>query len=180
MGCSDLSPIELNISQGNMTLVSTGADNPSVSGTSDAVEDTMDSGGDSSDGNRSDSLTNDDLSTGDPPAIDKTPESGSVTESITQWNGFKIVGDNLDKTVKPQYMRINPQTKSLNYFSCFDVKDRIDLSSLSSFSLVVNFDTPVEDMLPSCQDRFRVLNTLAVLVSRILVCQFSSFTLEKL
>ena len=29
------------------------------------------------------------------------------------WNGFKIVGDNVDKNVKPRYMRLNRQTCSL-------------------------------------------------------------------
>ena len=40
---------------------------------------------------------------------------------------FKIIGDNLDKNVKPRDMRIDFQTRSLHYFHACAVQDRIDL-----------------------------------------------------
>ena len=63
-----------------------------------------------------------------------TKESPAVKEDtssspVSSWNGFKLVGDNLDKTVKPHYIRMNRQNHSLNYFHAFAVKDRIDLRS---------------------------------------------------
>ena len=79
------------------------------------------------------------------------------------------MGDNLDKTVKPRYMRINNQARSLNYFNSFAVKDRIDLSSLSSFKPVIDDDVNVQDLLPSSEIHSEVLKNFAVLVSRILV-----------
>ena len=45
--------------------------------------------------------------------------------------GYKIVIDNIDKAVKPRYMRIDSQKKSLHYVQIYNVKDRIDFSSLS-------------------------------------------------
>ena len=32
-----------------------------------------------------------------------------------EWTGFKIVGDNIDKTVHPRHMRSDRQTISLHY-----------------------------------------------------------------
>ncbi len=44
---------------------------------------------------------------------------------------FKLVGDNIDKEVKPRDMRSDHQTKSLHYFHSYAVLDRIDLSGVS-------------------------------------------------
>ena len=54
--------------------------------------------------------------------------------------GFKIVGDNLDSMVKPQYMRKINQNKSLHFFNSIAVNDCIDFSSLS--------DEVISDALP--------------------------------
>ena len=60
------------------------------------------------------------------------------------WKGFKIVGDNLDKTVRPRRQRFDERTKSLHYFNTMAILDRVDMSrfsdersafSRSSFSL---------------------------------------------
>ena len=40
--------------------------------------------------------------------------------------GVKIVGDNVDKTVKTCFMHIDRQGKSLHYFHCFATQDRFD------------------------------------------------------
>jgi len=39
------------------------------------------------------------------------------------WNGFKIVGDNIDKNVRPSFQRAQHQTKSLHYFNSYAVRD---------------------------------------------------------
>lgn len=44
---------------------------------------------------------------------------------------YKLVGDNIDKDVKPQNMTCAHQTRSLHYFHTYAVKDHIDLSHLS-------------------------------------------------
>lgn len=56
--------------------------------------------------------------------------SHRVIQPHSQWSGFKIVGDNLDKTVKPRHMRSDHQNVSLHYFHSIAVKDRIDFSNL--------------------------------------------------
>ena len=37
---------------------------------------------------------------------------------------FKLVGDNLDKSVRPRDMRLDNQTQSLHYFHMYGVRDR--------------------------------------------------------
>lgn len=56
-----------------------------------------------------------------------------------KWKGFKICGDNIDKTVKPRNMTINNQSLSFNYFNSYAVLDRIDMSSLSGKIIISNF-----------------------------------------
>ncbi len=50
------------------------------------------------------------------------------TLSCTRLPTFKIVGDNIDKTIRPREMRSDHQTRSLHYFHSYAVRDRIDIS----------------------------------------------------
>ena len=43
---------------------------------------------------------------------------------------YKLIGDNIDKTVKPRDMRIGSQTQSLHYFHTYAHKNRIDVSHM--------------------------------------------------
>ena len=58
-----------------------------------------------------------------------------------EWTGFKIVGDNIDKTAKPRHVRFDRQTKSLHYFHAYAVKDRVNFANESD-SPPVPPDTP--------------------------------------
>ena len=49
----------------------------------------------------------------------------------SQWFGYKVVGDNVDKKVKPRHMRSDNQSKDLHYFHLYAAKDRIDFSEAS-------------------------------------------------
>ena len=50
---------------------------------------------------------------------------------MQRWQGFKIVGDNIDKNINSSFERINSSTLSLHYYHSFAVLDRIDLSGVS-------------------------------------------------
>ena len=52
-------------------------------------------------------------------------------KSTEAYPTFKIVGDNLDKYVKPRDMRIDAQASTLHYFHMYAVRDRLDTSQLS-------------------------------------------------
>lgn len=67
--------------------------------------------------------------------------SGVVCEAGDQlpvepspWTGFKMLGDNVDKNVRPSYQRSDRQTESLHYFHVLAVSDRIDFPSLSDIA----------------------------------------------
>lgn len=66
-----------------------------------------------------------------------TPKTATPTASNTEaqnvpiWQGFKLVGDNLDKTVRRRHQTHDAQTVSMHYFHYYGIMDRIDLSKLS-------------------------------------------------
>ena len=62
------------------------------------------------------------------------------TSSPSRWYGFKAVGDNIDKNVRPSFSRLDKNTKSLHCFHHYAVLDRINLSSFSD----VTPNTPVD------------------------------------
>lgn len=83
---------------------------------------------------------------------------------------FKIVGDNIDKHVKPRDMRLDHQSQSLHYFHAYAVRDRIDLSSFSNDNpdqaRLCNAD--VEELLPSCDDKKDILDNFCILIAHCL------------
>ena len=82
---------------------------------------------------------------------------------------YLLVGDNIDKTMKPRNMTGEHQTRSLHYFHVYALRDRIDLSDFSS-----EVPTPdiskmnMEDLLPSTDDHLMLHENMAILMGRIL------------
>jgi len=78
--------------------------------------------------------------------------------------GFVIVGDNIDKNVRPSFQREDRKTLSLHYFHSYAVKSRVNITSLS--------DTPASNILstdkilPSAMDFQALIRDFQVLVSR--------------
>lgn len=86
-------------------------------------------------------------------------------ERSSEWNGFKIVGDNIDKNIRPSFQRINRQTVSLHYFHSCAVGDRVNLASLSDIAPCdVSLDPT--SILPNTTDLDAVKKEFQVLVSR--------------
>ena len=70
------------------------------------------------------------------PAAPVTPSTtqestGQRDKKSSTKHGVKIVGDNIDKNVRPRHQTMEKQTQSLHYFNCFACLDRVDLSGLS-------------------------------------------------
>ena len=59
-------------------------------------------------------------------------QSTGLTSLPSKWSVFKIVGDNVDKNVKPRFMHIHSQTRSLHYFHAYAVKDHLNLMGVSN------------------------------------------------
>lgn len=45
--------------------------------------------------------------------------------------GFKIIGDNIDKNVKPRNYRSNKQVRSLHYYHSYALRDRVSIAEVS-------------------------------------------------
>ena len=56
-------------------------------------------------------------------------KDGSANE---YWFGYKFVGDNVDKNIRPSYQRMeHHRGQSLHYFHGYALRDRVDLSNYS-------------------------------------------------
>ena len=51
--------------------------------------------------------------------------------SSTNWSGFKVVGDNVDKNFHPSFQRYDNKTHSMHAFHIYVVQDHIDFSTYS-------------------------------------------------
>eukprot|EP00731_Ephydatia_muelleri_P025731 Em0017g814a len=103
-------------------------------------------------------------------AEQNSPQDGSPVLDCGEWNGFKLIGDNIDKNIKPRDMRINNQTKSLHYFHAFAVKDRINFSDITNNAeLVFPDDIDYSVFYPNDDDDAQLVSNFQTLVTRIFV-----------
>ena len=94
--------------------------------------------------------------------------------------GYKIVGDNIDGTINPRYMRSNRQTESWHYYHSFAVQDRIDFTGLSDQQpekpTAASIDDIMNKILPStCTDDDDALKiNFKTYIGRVLItnCKF--------
>lgn len=82
--------------------------------------------------------------------------------------------------MNPRHKRLDNKTKSMHFFHCFAVRDRIDLSGASEdpnpFIDKEISELPVTDLLPSVSDDIALLSNISVLIGRILVKELSYFS----
>ena len=82
---------------------------------------------------------------------------------------FKIVGDNVDKYVKPRDMREDNQAKSLHYFHVHALQDRLDLSTLSDELPSPDLSSvQIESILPTPEDQVAMEEHFRFLIVRVL------------
>ena len=96
---------------------------------------------------------------------DISAETIDVQAVSQEWCGFKLVGDNIDKNIRPSFQRSNSQTKSLHYFHSFAIKDRVNLQSLSDIT-PTNPNIDYSKLLPSAADITQFKNDAEILVAR--------------
>lgn len=117
---------------------------------------------------------------------DPTTPSTSVRDHLIQQHSgdqptistskfYKLVFDNIDKTVKPRDMRSNVQTKSLHYVHMYSVKNRIDFSALSQVPRSLNIDDSLYSILPNEADYNSLKQNFATLVARTIHEHISFF-----
>ena len=106
-------------------------------------------------------------------ALATDPANHGSTSS--QWFGYKVVGDNVDKKVKPRHMRSDNQSKDLHYFHLYAAKDRIDFSEASEEPPSLNPDAILSELLPTADDIKDITSNFGVLISRKLIQYFPYF-----
>ena len=96
---------------------------------------------------------------------------GSAIPMPNSLKTYKIIGDNLDKNVKPSArdMRSDHQTRSLHYYHAYAVRDRIDLTNFEDSPSLPNLkDIDVQEILPSATDKNEIHSNFSFLVARVL------------
>ncbi|KAL5489195.1 hypothetical protein EMCRGX_G018261 [Ephydatia muelleri] len=85
---------------------------------------------------------------------------------------YHLRGDNLDKGIKQQYMRIDSEKPaSIHYFHSFAVADRIDFSNLSEQLILTeqrDAELVAKSLLPTPEDDMAFRTNICILMSRIL------------
>lgn len=108
-----------------------------------------------------------------------TEEHSTQSEETShEWQGFKIIGDNIDRTVRPQHQTSDSPTQSLHYFNSYAVQDCI-VSSYSDTTPTINLETVSMDSLLPTEDDLRELQLcFAIHNARVLtrhLCSLSAF-----
>lgn len=89
---------------------------------------------------------------------------------------YKLVGDNIDKSVKTRYMRLEGgRNQSLHYFHCFAVLNRIDFTEFPDVQPQLCLNSPdilASTLLPSAEDDQTLRSLFMTHVSRILCTHF--------
>ena len=102
-----------------------------------------------------------------------------TSSSLSLVFGYKIVGDNIDKNVRPRYTRQHSKTLSMHCYHSYAVRDRVNISGLSdevpNLQRVPLLSVPVTDILPSQTDEISIKHNFAILVSRQLVEHMKHF-----
>ena len=92
------------------------------------------------------------------------------SDQVVPWCGFKCVGDNIDKNVKPRYMRTDRRTSSLHFFNAYAVLDRIDCSKLACSKVPSSgMRLDINKILPNDEDWYQLIQNCTILLSRVLV-----------
>lgn len=109
-----------------------------------------------------------------------SPDQRNVSPiSTTPPKHYKVVFDNLDRTLKPRDMRIDAQNKSIHHVQIYSVRSRIDYLSLSQVPKCNSGEINLFDILPSENDYTKLKENFNTLIARILVKNmpfFNDFT----
>ena len=112
------------------------------------------------------------------PETDTTESDDNIASSSSQIKlpTFKVVGDNVDKSVRPCEETSESHLQSLHYFHSYAVLDRCDMSSFNDNPSLCNTDeADVSVILPSDDDCTSLRGNVTILMSRVLRKHFTFF-----
>ena len=96
------------------------------------------------------------------------------TSRQSNWCGFKIVGDNIDKNVRPRHETLERRSRSLHYFHSYAILDRVDLTGYTDEVQCSDgsaIDMEFESLIPNIDDSECIVENFAILASRV-VCKY--------
>ena len=88
---------------------------------------------------------------------------------------YKIVGDNLDKYVRPRHERTDRHSSSLHYFHSFAVKDRCDMSNIPDNLCPDLTSFSIDDILPTTADYNTLVENYTIIAARVIPKHIPSF-----
>lgn len=101
--------------------------------------------------------------------LDQLEGFTAVPTRILTYPTMKIVGDNIDKYVKPREMREDVQASMLHYFNLYAVRDRVDASTLEDApSLPDPSRIDLDKLFPSPEEHKAIHKNFQHLVARVL------------
>lgn len=90
------------------------------------------------------------------------------TLSIMKIPTFKIIGDNVDKGIKPRHETIDCHSRSLHYFHSCAVMDRVDMSAFDDNNGLPHIgEINIKELLPNEDDHASLVSTTTVLMMRV-------------
>ena len=91
----------------------------------------------------------------------------SLTPKRSLWSGYKFVGDNIDKNVKPRFQRHEIRGQSFHFFHGFAVQDKnkVDFSECSDRPPVQSVQE-ANVLLPSQTDIKLIKEELSIPIAR--------------
>ena len=110
-----------------------------------------------------------------PPEVDPPASQDETDTSSAEWYGMKFVADNIDKTVKSRYMRVDRRNTSMHYVHMYAVRDRVNLTHSSEVPPSVPNVPNLDDLLPSQIDDSALSTLFAAHIARILTTYMPFF-----
>jgi hypothetical protein len=109
------------------------------------------------------------------PPYQQEAEEPAATDVPEDWMGYVIVGDNIDKNIRPSFQRMDHTTISLHHFTGFASKDRINMTECHH--LPGNSFLDVTSLLPSKDDIAHMEDEFSILISRYnIICMHANLT----
>ena len=95
----------------------------------------------------------------------------------SDWKGFIVVGDNIDKNVHARHQTID---QSLHYFNSYAVRDRCNFSNFAEHHCPPDLATyDVSEFLPSKADFDTLIRHFSIFVARLLTTYVPGFAVFK-
>ena len=101
-----------------------------------------------------------------------------MEQTLIPWNGFKIIGDNLDKNFRRRHLTFEKQTRSFHFFHYYAVKDRVYLVKMDDKAPERPLKINAELFLPTKVDLVSIKSNFSTYIGRHTCTVFSPTILK--